>query len=108
MFLSQAQINKLRGKVENNRSTDIKLSKAQINKLTKSMKINCIICKKDTENKNPKVFKTKNKRIILKSICSECNNKKSRFISKNEESGLLSSLGIRTPLSKIPGLNILF
>ena len=37
-----------------------------------------------------------------------CNNKKSRFISKNEESGLLSSLGIRTPLSKIPGLNILF
>ena len=64
--------------------------------------------KKDTENKNPKVFKSRNERIILKSICSVCNNKESRCISKNEGSGLLSSLGIRTLLSKIPGLNILF
>ena len=60
----------------------------------------CIVCKKD-------IFKTKNERLILKSVCSVCNNKKSRFISKNEGYGLLSSLGIRTPLSKIPGLNIL-
>ena len=72
------------------------------------MKTYCIVCKEDTENKNPKVFKKKNERLILMSICSVCNNKKSRFISKNERSGLLSSLGIRTPLSKIPGLNILF
>ena len=72
------------------------------------MKTYCIVCKKGTENKNPKVFKTKNKRIVLNSICSECNNKKSRYISKIEGSGLLSSLGIKTPLSKIPGLNILF
>ena len=40
------------------------------------MKAYFIVCKKDTENKNPKVFKTKNERLILKSICSECNNKK--------------------------------
>ena len=72
------------------------------------MKTYCIVCKKDTENKNPKVFKTKNERLILKSICSVCNNNKSRFISKNEGSGLLSSLGIRTLLSKITELNILF
>ena len=72
------------------------------------MKTYCTVCKKETENKNPKIFKTKNERLILKSICSVCNNKKSRFISKNEGSGLLSSLGIRTPLSKIPELNILF
>ena len=72
------------------------------------MKTYCIVCKKDTENKNPKVFKTKNEKIILKSICSVCNNKKSRFISKNEWSGLLSSLGIKTPLSKIPLSNVLF
>ena len=72
------------------------------------MKTYCTVCKKDTKNKNPKVFKTKNERLILKSVCSVFNNKKSRFISKNEESGLLSSLGIKTPLSKIPGLNILF
>ena len=72
------------------------------------MKTYCIICKKDTENKNPNVFKTKNGRLILKSNCSVCNNKKSRFVSKNKGSGLLSNLGIRTPLSKIPLLNILF
>ena len=72
------------------------------------MKTYCIVCKKDTENKNPKVFKTRNERLILKSVCSVCNNKKSRFISKNEESGLLSSLGMKTHLSEIPGLNILF
>ena len=72
------------------------------------MKTYCIVCKKETENKNPQAFKTKNERLILKLVCSVCNNKKSRFISKNEESGLLSSLGIKTPLSKIPGLNILF
>ena len=72
------------------------------------MKTYCTVCKKDTENKNPKVFKTKNERLILKSICSVCNKTKLRFISKNEGSGLLSSLRIRTPLSKIPRLNILF
>ena len=72
------------------------------------MKPYCIVFKKDTENKNQKVFKTKNGRLILKSTCSVCNNKKSRFISRNQGSGLLSSLGIITPLSKIPGLNILF
>ena len=41
-----------------------------------SMKTYCIVCKKDTENKNPKVFKTINGRVIFKSICSVCNNKK--------------------------------
>ena len=51
------------------------------------MKTYCIVCKKDTENKNPKVFKTKNGNIILRSTCSECNNKKSRFISKSKGSG---------------------
>ena len=38
------------------------------------MKTYCVVCKKDTENKNPKVFRTKNGRIILKSTCSVCNN----------------------------------
>ena len=72
------------------------------------MKTYCVVRKNDTENKNPKFFKTKNERLILKSTYSECNNKKSRFISKNEESGLLSSLRIRTTLSQIPLLNVLF
>ena len=74
-----------------------------------SLKTCCIVCKKDTENKNLKVFfKTKNGGMILKSICSVRNNKKSRVISKNKRSCLLSSLGIRTPLSKVPLLNVLF
>ena len=73
-----------------------------------SPKTYCIVCKKDTKNNNCKVFKTKNERIILTSICSVCNNNKSRFVRKNEGSGLLLSLGIRTPLSKIPLLNVLF
>ena len=30
------------------------------------MKTYCIVCKKETENKNPKIFKTKNGRVILK------------------------------------------
>ena len=45
---------------------------------------------------------------MLKSTCSVCGNKKSRFVKKQEAKGILSFLGIKTPLSKIPGLNILF
>ena len=44
--------------------------------------------------------------MLLK--CAICNNKKSRFIKEQEARGLLSNLGIRTPLSKIPLLNVLF
>ena len=67
----------------------------------------CPVYKKDTENKNPKVFKSKNEKLILKSTCSVCNNKKSRFVSKNEGPGLLSSIGIRTPLNQVPLVNVL-
>ena len=58
------------------------------------MKTYCVVCKNVPENKNPRVFKTKNERLILNSTCSVCNNKKSRFVSKNKRSGLLSSLGM--------------
>ena len=41
--------------------------------------------------------------------CAECNSKKSRFIKNQEAKGLLSNLGVRTPLSKVPILgDILF
>ena len=73
------------------------------------MKTCCFKCEKDTENLNSKIFKTKNNRLIMQSKCSDCRNKKSRFIKEQEAEGLLSNLGIRTPLSKIPVLgNILF
>ena len=64
--------------------------------------------KKDTENIDPKMFRTKNNRLIMQSKCSACGIKKSRFVKKQEAKGWLSNLGIRTLLSKIPLLNILF
>ena len=72
------------------------------------MKTYCLVCKKNTDNINSKMVKTKNNRLMLLSPCSACRNKKSRFIKEQEAKGVLSSLGIRTPLSNIPGLNILF
>ena len=39
---------------------------------------------------------------MLSSKCEVCDSKKSRFIKEQEASGLLSSLGIKAPLSKIP------
>ena len=41
-------------------------------------------------------------------IHSACGIKKSRFVKEQEAEGLLSNLGIKTPLSKIPSLNVLF
>ena len=69
----------------------------------------CLKCKKDTENVNTKVLKTKNGRTMLSSKCAVCSSKKSRFMKEQEAKGLLSSLGIKTPLSNIPLLGkILF
>ena len=38
---------------------------------------------------------------MILSKCAICGNKKSRFIKKQEASGVLSNLGIKTPLNKI-------
>ena len=72
------------------------------------MQTYCVSCKKNTEHKDAKVIKTKNEGLMITSTCSVCGNKKSRFVKKQEAKGILSSLGIKTPLSKTPGLNILF
>ena len=72
------------------------------------MKTYCLKCKTNTENIDPKIFKTKNNRLIMQSKCSVCKNKKSRFVKEQDAKGLLSNLGIKTPLSKIPLLNVLF
>ena len=72
------------------------------------MKIYCLKCKKDTENIDPKMVRTKNNRLIMQSKCSVCGIKKSRFIKEQEANGLLSNLGIKTPLTKISLLNVLF
>ena len=44
----------------------------------------------------------------MPSKCSACGIKKSRFVKEQEQKGLLSNLGIKTPLNKIPLLNVLF
>ena len=72
------------------------------------MKTYCLKCKTNTENIDPKIFRTKNNRLLMQSKCSDCKNKKSRFVKEQDAKGLLSNLGIKTPLSKIPLLNVLF
>ena len=59
-------------------------------------------CRKNTGSTNPKVAKIMNGRIMLLTKCAVCDSKKSKFIKEQEASGLLISLGIKTPLSKIP------
>ena len=65
-------------------------------------------CRKDTGNIDPKMIRTKNNGLVMQSKCSVCGIKKSRFVKEQEAKGLLSNLGIRTPLSKIPLLSVLF
>ena len=73
------------------------------------MKSYCLKCRKNTEHINPRVSKTSNGRKMVQSKCAMCVSKKSRFIKNQEAKGLLSNLGIRTPLSKVPILgDILF
>ena len=69
----------------------------------------CLKCKKYTKKINPRVSITSNGKLMILSKCAICGSKKSKFINKKEASGLLSNLGIKTPLSKIPILgDILF
>ena len=72
------------------------------------MKTSCLKCKTNTDNIDSKMFRTKNNRLLMPSKRSVCKNKKSRFVKKQEAKGLLSNVGITTPLSKIPVLNVLF
>ena len=44
----------------------------------------------------------------MQSKCTECGFKKSRFVKEQKGKELLSCLGIKTPLSKIALINILF
>ena len=79
------------------------------------MKSYCLKCRKDIENINPRVSNTSNGKKTILSKCAICGSKKSIFIKNQEAKGLLSNLGLRTPLSKVPlldkkkkNLNLLF
>ena len=57
------------------------------------LKTYCLVCKKLTDNDNSETVKNKG-RLMMKSICPICENKKNRFISQG--SGLLDSLRLNT------------
>ena len=65
----------------------------------------CLKCKKNTESIIPRVSKTFNGKTMMLSKCAICDSKKSKFIKEQGAKGILSNLGIRTPLSKIPLLD---
>ena len=65
----------------------------------------CLKCRKNTESKSTKLGKTKSEKIMLLTKCSVCNSKKLKFIKEQEAKGLLSSIGIITPLTQIPLLS---
>ena len=73
----------------------------------KTMLSYCLKCRKNIENKNPKVVQAKNGMILLLSNCVVFNSKKSKCIKEQEASRLLSSLGITTLLNEIPLLGSL-
>ena len=61
------------------------------------MKTYCLVCESYTDNSNSRVVKNK-QRLLLKSNCSVCGNKKNIFTSK--DSGLLDSLGLNAPQNR--------
>ena len=62
----------------------------------------CLKCKNNTESIDPKISATSNGETMILSKCTICGSKQSKLIKKQEAKGLLSNLGTRTPLSKIP------
>ena len=54
------------------------------------------------------MVRTKNNRSVIQSKCSVCGIKNKRFVKEQEAKGLLSNIGIKKPLSKIPLLNAMF
>ena len=45
----------------------------------------CVICRKSSGNKDAKVIKTRNGIFHMKSHCTVCANKKSRFVFKKKD-----------------------
>ena len=72
-----------------------------LNLIYKTMSSFRLKCRVNTESVNPRVSKTNNGKIMILSKCAICGSKKSRFIKKQEASGILSNLGLKTPLNKI-------
>ena len=65
-------------------------------------------CRKNTQSITPRVLKTRNGKTMILSKCAVCGSRKLKFAKKQEASGILNSVGIRTPLSKITVLGDIF
>ena len=72
------------------------------------MKTYCVKCRRDTENIESKMVRTKNNRLIMQSKCPVCRIKKSKFVKEQEAKDLLSNSEIKTLLSKMLLSNVLF
>ena len=68
----------------------------------------CLKCKKNTGSINRRISKTSNGKTMILSEYNVCGSKESKFIRKQEATGILSSVGIRTALSKIRVLGDIF
>ena len=60
----------------------------------------CLKCRKNTKCINPRISKTNNGKTMILSKCAIRGSKKSRFLKKQEANGILSNLGMKTPLSQ--------
>ena len=68
----------------------------------------CVKCRRNTENLDSTIFKTKAGTLIMQSKCTECGVQKSRFVKEQEAKVLLSNLDIKRVFGKVPLLNVLF
>ena len=68
----------------------------------------CLVSRDYTKSINPKTVRNRQNRYIIQSNCTTCESQKSRFIKEQKALGILSNLGIKTSLSQVPLLNILF
>ena len=69
------------------------------------METYCLKCKKNTKNVDPKISSTSNGKSMILSKHGICSSKKSRFIKIQGAKGLLSKLGVKKPLDKVPILD---
>ena len=67
----------------------------------------CVKCENNAENIDPEISSTSNGKAMILSNHAICGSKKSRFIKNQEAKRLLSKLGIKTPLSKVPILGLI-
>ena len=67
----------------------------------------CLACRKYTKSINLKIVRNRQNRSMIQSNCAVCGSTISRFLKEHQAMGLLSSLGIKPPLNKVPLINIL-